>query len=139
MRMKKEISDLEARAKTITFPKADDNFGHFQGWLRKVIDENCGYPISKTLEYCDYGQKFYVTIEASGQLLLGRDRDETDIVDRACVTVHLSVEIDPREPILPQIEHIIEMKEAVQRRHNLLGGFMYCHKQGYKMAKPDES
>ena len=138
MRKKQEITKLEelANSDTIEFPSANNQFSRFRKKLRYVIDENLGIGVGNTLEYLPSSQVFYVTIEASGVLLMPSERD--DIIDGANTTLKLDMLIDPRESLLPQIKRIIEFQEALQKRHNLLGALLSFHKAGYKMAQAKE-
>lgn len=141
MRKKREIVELEALAKSkaIVFPLDNSPFSQYKSNLREIIEDNCGHAVSKTLSYCNYDQVFYVTIEASGQLLIRSERDDSNEADNANVTFTRGVTIDPQKPLLPQIERINEVKEAVWKRHNLLSTLLSFHNDGYTMVHTGKS
>ena len=139
MRMKKEIVDLEAKVSDVVFPIADHSFGRFTGWLRKIIEENCGYQIANTLEYCEYEQGYFVYIEVSNQLLPLNEREADDEADTANCTLRRTVLLNPKQPLTPQIEKINAVREALQKRFNLMSMCMSLYKEGYRMSRSDKT
>jgi len=135
MRGKKIIEKLQAMSGVMVFPTENHAFGHFKGELRRLIETNCDYAIAKTLEYDEHDQKFYVYVQASGIPFCSSERDPSDPTDSACVTLNKCVTIDPKAPLGPQVENIIEVQDLLQRQHGRIGTFLQLAKQGYQMRK----
>lgn len=135
MRMKREVEALDIRARKIVFPSACDQFSRYKADLKKVIEENCGWGVAKTLEYDEYEHTFNVRLTVSGQLLAKVERSEDNPADNANVKLTTYVTIDPREPLAPQLDKINMTKTSLQDRHNLMAILLLKLREGYKMAK----
>lgn len=128
MRMKKEIQQLEKMSENIEFPKPPPGFSRFRDELYAVINENCGYPIAKTLEYYEYEEKFYVVCEGAGKPFTLRER--VNPLDDFNMSLTRVVDINPREPLLPQIERINEVQNHLRLTHNQLVALLELHRKG---------
>lgn len=136
MRKRREIEGLEHSATRIEFPKGDHNFDRFTSVLREVIDDNCGYSVSKTLEYCEIEQEYFVTVVASGRPagVLGEEGPNHQFNMR----LERSLTIDPKQPIAPQIEHIMAVQQQLKDDHGLITTLLQLRRQGYKMVNLDD-
>jgi hypothetical protein len=127
------IKRLEDQGQEIAFPKPVPGFDRFRSDLYAVINENCGYPIAKTLEYDEYEETFYVTVKRSG-MAVAFDEDNLGPMDDFNMELVKLMPIDPREPIGPQIDAIERLQHHLNMAHNLLAVLLEKQRQGYKMC-----
>lgn len=119
MRLKKEVATLEEAVRDVKFPKPNIEFERFQKKLRDIIEENCGHPVSRTLEYDEYEQMFYVTIKASGCPTY-HGLQEVAANDKFNIQIQRMFAIAPRASLGPQIEALQKAQEHLKQRHTLL-------------------
>ena len=119
MRLKKEVAALEEEVKDVQFPKPNIEFERFQKKLRNIIEENCGHSVSRTLEYNEYEQMFYVTIKASGCPIY-HGLQEVSANDKFNIQSRRTFAIAPRASLSPQIEALQKAHEHLKQRHTLL-------------------
>jgi hypothetical protein len=116
MRLKRNIADLEVKQAFVKFPVANCKFERFTERLREVINQNCGCQIARSLEYDEYEEAYRVTVTKRGRPggLVGL---EVDDVDDFSITLEKCVLIKPEEPLSPQIDNIIEVREHLHKRY----------------------
>ena len=121
MRQRQALADLNDLQKTVVFPAAESSeFQTFRGKLRKLIEANFDHPTDHKLEYSYDEQVFWLEI-TYGSMLAGPISDNVDEDDkRTGMTLRRLVEIDPKEPLQPQIKMAMEVADKLKQRHILL-------------------
>jgi len=137
MRLKKEITRLAEQAKVVEFPSPPKGFQRFRDDLYAVIHENCGYDIARTLEYDEYEEAFYVTVNRSGIPLAIRERTEPQ--DDFNMVLTKMIDIDPKGDIAAKVDEINKVAHHLNMTHNLLAVMLEKQRQGYKMVDLTEA
>jgi len=102
MRNKKNIEAFDKLVQEVELPKRNSTFESLEANLRLVIAENLGSS-ARDLRYSQDDQMFYFDLEVGF-------RTKSDIYIRGQVTF----EIDPRKPLMPQIDSFIKTKVAIR-------------------------
>lgn len=114
LRQKKLIKALDEAPEHVPLPTVEDTrFERFHSALEKIIEENLGFSAAKTLEYDAHEQTFFVTLKST--------QAERGVhcpagVGPLCFTVKRHVQIFPHQPIKPQIQRLLALKEEVTNR-----------------------
>jgi len=121
MRSRDAIKELNALGGNIEWPSGEAaGFNHFKHMLKRVIGTNLDYPTVNTLEYCEDGQVFYITLSVGG-LLAGPFSTNCGPTDsKTGLRLERLFEINPREPLTAQINLALKAHEDMKDRHQLL-------------------
>lgn len=100
MRNKQQLQALYEKSKDLTLPKYNHGYELLVSGLKEALSENFGYPVAKTLEYDEDNQCFWVRLEKDYTL------PKIDTFPRVRQVLNMTVEIDPKLPLLPQFQYI---------------------------------
>jgi len=121
------MKDLDGLRDDVEFPQYNWKFDQYKCKLRGVIEANFDSPVVRTLVYDDDSQKFALTIDASS-MLAGSWADNCDDTDkRTRMTLARNIEIDPQQPMGPQIKAAVEAVKELSKRHQLLSILLNEH------------
>lgn len=125
MKLRQTIKDLNALGKDTVFPGCNFKFDAYRTKLREVVDANFDYPVVNTLEYCCDSQTFFIMLTI-GSTLAGHWGEDSDD-KRTGFELARQFEIDPQQPITPQINAALKAHEALKERHHLVQILLHEH------------
>lgn len=118
MKNKKLIHSLNASSDKVEFPGLNSPFHQYMERLQTVVYDNCGYDVSKTLEYDELEKCFFVTVSHGlPTYFVSIDRTEADKFN---LNLDKVMRIDPLMPIGEQIEEIMQVKKHLRETLCLL-------------------
>lgn len=109
------IKKMDKLAGIVEFPQNDNGFEVFQLDLKRVLEENCGSQVAKSLVYCKYTQTFMVKVRVGHEVALpltgkGGKAQKCNFIFE-CVRT-----IDPASSIGLQISTINDIADRAKQR-----------------------
>ena len=112
MRNKRAIDELTAKAGNVQWPEPQhSNFGRFQTELREIVGNNlCNAAVSWDMEWEEHSQTFHITLTTKWTV----KAEHRDYCSRPIIQVTRYFYLDPKKPIMPQMELLLKVEQEIQ-------------------------
>lgn len=126
MKQRSALAELNELQTDLELPKLEpDSFTKFREKLRKVIEANFDYPTACKLEFSLDDQAFWLEITYGSMLSSPIGKHDED--SRTAMTLRRVIQIDPLQPIQPQVKEAMKAAERLRDRHMLLQVLLEQH------------